>query len=146
MERELARYWSDSEGAKEFAEHARLGSGLDRYDPRMQAISLMTIHAAKGLEFDTVYIPGCEDSILPCTLTGEDTSNIEEEKRLLYVAMTRAKQELILSRAGTRVIFGKTREQKESPFLAAIEKALVQRQQPEFSHKEKPVDKQLSLL
>lgn len=146
MEREISLYWKDREYAATFVEHARLGSGIDRYDARMQTVSLMTIHAAKGLEFDVVYIPGCEDSLIPCTISGEDKTDEEEERRLLYVAMTRAKRNLTLSCARTRVIFGKTRTQEESPFLLSIEKDLVSRREAEAGHKQKKVESQLSLF
>ncbi|MBN2049788.1 MAG: UvrD-helicase domain-containing protein [Spirochaetales bacterium] len=132
MKTDLSPYWKEGEGVREFLEHARLGSDLDRYDPRIQAVTVMTIHAAKGLEFDTVYIPGCEDSVIPCSLAGEEVKDEEEEKRLLYVAMTRAKGNLILSYAEKRTIFGKTRPQKQSPFLISIEKDLLKRQEVRF--------------
>ena len=87
MSAELSRYWKDGDGPAEFVEKARLGSGTDRYDPRVQAVSIMTIHASKGLEFGLVFIPGCEDSIIPCTLTDEAARDEDEERRLLYVAL-----------------------------------------------------------
>jgi DNA helicase II / ATP-dependent DNA helicase PcrA len=146
MESEIILYWGDTEDALTFVENARLGSGIDRYDPRMQTVSIMTIHAAKGLEFDIVYIPGCEESLMPYTLSGTNEVDIEEEKRLLYVAMTRAKQHLIFTHAQTRVIFGKKREQTASPFLLAIEEALLNRQEIESDRKAQKLVQQLSLF
>ena len=146
MSAELSRYWEEGDGPVEFAEKARLGSGIDRYDPRVQAVSIMTIHASKGLEFALVFIPGCEDSIIPCTLTNEAARDEEEERRLLYVALTRAKGEAILSRAETRVIFGKKRIQPESPFLASIEEELLARRETEYRKTAKQKDDQLRLF
>jgi ATP-dependent exoDNAse (exonuclease V) beta subunit len=99
--------------------------GVRRRSTRPGGVRLMTIHASKGLEFDVVYVPGCEDSILPCTLSEADGVDLEEEKRLLYVAMTRAKTDLILSWAEKRTVYGKTMKRKRSPFLSAIEDALL---------------------
>ena len=147
LEKAVAFYWKDGEGPETFAEQSRLGTGLDRYDRRIQTVNLMTIHAAKGLEFDLIYIPGCEDSLIPCTLAGENSGvDAEEEKRLLYVAMTRARKDLVLSWAETRIIFGKTMNQKESPFLAAIEQELLNRQRAVYEKKQKPGDDQLLLF
>ena len=145
LEDEIRLYWPDNSDGQNFVERARLASGGDRYDSRMQTVTLMTIHASKGLEFDTVYIPGCEDGLLPYSISG-DGIDIEEERRLLYVAMTRAKRQLTISCAGVRSIFGKTRKQQESPFLSAIEKALLDRRELETVHKSKKTDTQLSLF
>lgn len=145
IEAEISHYWNEDEGAEEFVERARLGSGVDRYDPRIQTVTLMTMHAAKGLEFDVVYVPGCEDTLIPYSLSGRET-DVEEERRLLYVAMTRAREDLILTHARKRVIFGQTRIQKESPFLAAIEEELVARRQAEIERREDPSHDQLSLF
>jgi len=146
MKAEISLYWRKGDSARDFLEQARLGSGIDRYDRRMQTVSIMTIHAVKGLEFELVYIPGCEDSIIPCTLSGEAVKDIEEEKRLLYVAMTRAKRNIVLSCAGKRMIFGTTRIQKESPFLESIEKDLVNRQETSFHGDRGTTQRQLSLF
>ncbi|ADK82589.1 UvrD-helicase domain-containing protein [Sediminispirochaeta smaragdinae] len=146
VENELTRYWAPGGDAKAFVEASHLASGSDRYDARFQAVSIMTIHAAKGLEFDLVFIPGCEDSIIPCTLVGEKSEDVEEERRLLYVAMTRARQELLLSYAAKRTIFGKTVVQKESPFLTAIEEALFDRREAAAHRKDTADDDQLSLF
>ena len=146
MQVELCRFWGDRGSPEEFVENARLGSGLDRYDPRIQAVTLMTIHASKGLEFEWVYIPGCENSIIPCTLTKEEYQDEEEERRLLYVAMTRAKQEVVLSMAAKRVIFGKVRTQNESPFLASIEQELLDRREIEYNQDRVKPDDQLMLF
>lgn len=122
----LKKYWIDGDSLSDFLEKVTLGSGIDCYEKGMEQVTLMTMHASKGLEFDAVFIPGCEDGIIPCSLTGE-TIDLEEEKRLLYVAMTRAKERLYLSYAKKRLIYGKSKSQIESPFLSAIEKSLTKR-------------------
>ncbi len=145
MDHELAVYWKDDDDAAAFTVRARLGSGVDRYDSRVQAVSLMTIHASKGLEFDMVYIPGCEDGLLPYSLSGDAKTDVEEEQRLLYVAMTRAKQRVILSWAQNRKIFGRNESRMESPFLKDIQEALINLQEHNARRKSKP-DNQLSLF
>ncbi len=89
-------------------------------EPHGDAISLMTLHRAKGLEFPVVFIAGCEDGLLPYT-RNEDP---EEERRLFFVGMTRAKQRLFLSSAARRFLFGETRHAVPSPYLADIEDTL----------------------
>ncbi|MCL2880579.1 MAG: RNA helicase, partial [Treponema sp.] len=100
--------------------------GVPEYN--RDGVHIMTIHAAKGLEFDHVFVPGCEDNILPFTLFGEDnqspterTAHLEEERRLLYVAMTRARIGLVLSWARRRNFRGRPLQGKISPFLNQLE-------------------------
>jgi DNA helicase-2/ATP-dependent DNA helicase PcrA len=82
----------------------------------------MTLHAAKGLEWPVVFITGCEDGLLPCTLFGDRDD--EEELRLFYVGMTRARRHLVLSYAMRRAIDGRPFDAKPSPFLALVPKDL----------------------
>jgi DNA helicase-2/ATP-dependent DNA helicase PcrA len=102
-------------------------------DPRAEAVTLMTIHAAKGLEFPVVFVAGCEEGIIPYTLM-EDTeshvADVDEERRLLYVAMTRAAKDLFLTRSAKRSIFGRTLESPASSFLAGLQGSLVERIEP----------------
>ena len=79
----------------------------------------MTLHASKGLEFDTVFIVGCEDGFLPLKKEGFDT-DFEEERRLFYVGMTRVKRALFLTYTKRRMMFGKRLEQRPSPYLSDI--------------------------
>jgi len=123
----------------------RLGTSVDTLQNNMEAVSLMTFHAAKGLEFDCVFIAGCEDGIIPLTQFGEGNTDIAEEKRLLYVAMTRAKRYLYLSYAQSRMKHGKIIKTTRSPFLNSIEKALLNLQKNELP-KQIPKDTQLSLF
>jgi superfamily I DNA/RNA helicase len=105
----------------------QLGSSSDTYNPSAEQVTLMTIHAAKGLEFSHVFIIGCEDGILPYTLFSKDTSDVEEERRLLYVGMTRAKRSLFLSHAKKRNLFGNWLNLPVSPFLNNIKEELIKR-------------------
>jgi len=89
----------------------------------VEKVSLMTLHAAKGLEFPVVFIVGCEQDILPLQL-GTLSADQGEERRLFYVGMTRAKERLYLLRATRRRIYGRMMKNSPSPFLADIEDEL----------------------
>jgi DNA helicase-2/ATP-dependent DNA helicase PcrA len=101
-------------------------SDLDLYDPRAEKVTLMTLHASKGLEFSVVFIAGCEEDILPCRLAEDSAPSMEEERRLFYVGLTRAKEKIFLTRALRRPVFGRILEQRPSPFLGEIEDHLKQ--------------------
>ena len=123
----------------------QLGSPSDTYNASAEQVALMTIHAAKGLEFSHVFIIGCEDGILPYTLFSNDASDIEEERRLLYVGMTRAKRALFLSHAKKRNLFGNSLHLPISPFLNNIKEELIKKGRAEKG-KKKVRNKQLSLF
>lgn len=123
----------------------QLGGSSDTYNPSTEQVALMTIHAAKGLEFSHVFIVGCEDGILPYTLFSKNASDIEEERRLLYVGMTRAKRSLFLSHAKKRSLYGNPLHLPISPFLKNIKEELIKRGKLEKGKKKKQ-DKQLSLF
>ena len=89
-------------GLDAYLEQAALVSDTDAMDPDSDFVSLMTLHASKGLEFSHVYVVGLEDGILPHERSAENEESVEEERRLLFVGMTRAKQELQLSRCNSR--------------------------------------------
>lgn len=112
-----------------------------------QKVSLMTIHASKGLEFPVVFIIGCEQNILPLNLEGME-AHIEEERRLFYVGMTRAKEELFLLHAKSRRLYGKTLENSVSPFLHDIEERLKEYDKLAAKPPKRPreEDKQLTLF
>lgn len=123
----------------------QLGSPADTYNRLTEQVALMTIHAAKGLEFSYVFIIGCEDGLLPYTLFTKGGSDIEEEKRLLYVGMTRAKRALFLSHAKKRNLYGNWINLPISPFLGNIKEELIKRGELRKG-KKKAKDKQLSLF
>jgi DNA helicase-2/ATP-dependent DNA helicase PcrA len=85
-----------------------------------EALTLMTLHAAKGLEFDTVILAGLEDGLLPSSRSLENESAVEEERRLFYVGITRAKERLLLSRSRYRYTYGQMTDQMQSRFLREI--------------------------
>jgi superfamily I DNA/RNA helicase len=128
-----------------FLSFLQLGSGADTYSKSAEQVALMTLHAAKGLEFSYVFIVGCEDGLLPYTLFAKGDSDPEEERRLLYVGMTRAKRMLFLSHAKKRNLYGRAFTLPISPFLDSIKEELVKRAKTE--KRERYVkDKQLSLF
>jgi DNA helicase-2/ATP-dependent DNA helicase PcrA len=114
--------WSGEEDLlTAFLDHVSLVSDLDDWR-REQGVSLMTLHSAKGLEFRTVVLAGLEDGLLPHFNSGGSQDEIEEERRLLYVGMTRAKERLFLSTCRRRRVAGRYQNQEESPFLLELPK------------------------
>ncbi len=103
------------------------------------------MHAAKGLEFSVVFVVGLEDGIVPLTFGAADDANVAEERRLFYVAMTRAKDRLFLTRAEERLWRGKRRKHEASPFLTDIEAELL-RDQPKRLPRRRPEAAQLALF
>ncbi len=130
-----------------FRDAVALARRADFWDVRADGVALLTLHAAKGLEFAFVFILGLEDGLLPLhwgNAEGITADEMAEERRLFYVGMTRAKDRLILSRALKRTWRGRLREQKPSPFLADIESELVKHQKAEL--RRRPEERQLRLL
>ncbi|MBI3314543.1 MAG: ATP-dependent helicase [Candidatus Omnitrophica bacterium] len=105
------------------ADDAVLRAAEETLDYNVEKVSLLTLHAAKGLEFPVVFITGCEEHLLPLDIEGM-TGDRQEERRLFYVGMTRAKEFLFLTRAERRQLFGKGMFNGPSPFLADIEEEL----------------------
>lgn len=110
---------ADFSSMVEFLEYVSLIEARDEKNLQ-DAVSIMTVHAAKGLEFDLVFVPGLEDGIFPSARSVEERNGLEEERRLMYVAITRAKKELILSYAKSRYIFGDVQMQMPSRFLKEL--------------------------
>jgi len=106
-----------------------LGAQVDTWDPRADRVSLLTLHAAKGLEFPVVFLVGCEDGLLPLRFGGASPAAAElaEERRLLFVGITRARSHLYLTWAARRARHGTIGDSAPSPFLAAIDEALLER-------------------
>ena len=128
-----------------FLEDVALVSDIDNYDESADAVVLMTIHSAKGLEFPVVFLPGFEDGIFPSIQSAMDPEELEEERRLAYVAITRAKERLYCVHVRERLIFGKTQFNPRSRFIDEIPEELVDlgyipKPDPEqVPHKKKPV-------
>ena len=110
-----------------FLSELALATQVDTWDPRADRISLLTLHAAKGLEFPVVFIVGCEDGLLPLGWGGAAPENPDEERRLFYVGVTRARTRLYLCRARKRRWRGTVRDMAPSPYLADIEERLLER-------------------
>jgi len=104
---------------------AVLETDTDTYNPQSESVALMTIHAAKGLEFPVIFVVGCENGLLPFRSLDGDVSDIEEERRLFYVAMTRAKKRLYITFAKKRKKFGKIEKRTLSSFVRQIEKDIL---------------------
>jgi DNA helicase-2/ATP-dependent DNA helicase PcrA len=111
----------------EFLAHAALEAGEHQAAAGADALQLMTVHAAKGLEFHTVVISGLEEGLFPHENSRDQPDGIEEERRLMYVALTRARRRLYLSFAQSRMLHGQTRYNVPSRFLEEIPQALVLR-------------------
>jgi len=109
----------------DFLEEISLVSDLDSVDLSANAVTMMTIHAAKGLEFPVVFIPGMEETIFPHSRSLYDAQQMEEERRLCYVGITRAREELYLLAANTRLIFGSVQHNIPSRFLNEIDATVV---------------------
>ena len=111
-----------AEGASlsDYVDSISLVSDIDDYDEDEDTVSMMTIHMAKGLEFPVVFITGCEDRLFPSDISKFEPDGVEEERRLAYVAITRAKQELFMTWANQRKVFGKTEYHKVSMFIEEI--------------------------
>lgn len=109
-----------------FLQEASLSTDMDTDDGESDYVTLMTIHSAKGLEFDTVFIAAAEEGIFPSSKSTMDAIKIEEERRLFYVAITRAKRELFITRASRRMFYGKYSYNSASRFLPEIDGEFVQ--------------------
>lgn len=117
----------DTASLSGFLEEVSLMTDIDNYDTNANAVTLMTMHAAKGLEFPVVFLPGFEDGIFPGNQSINNPDDIEEERRLAYVAITRAKETLYIITASTRMIFGSTSRYKPSRFLNEISSDLIEK-------------------
>jgi DNA helicase-2/ATP-dependent DNA helicase PcrA len=108
-----------------FLTHASLEAGDNQAQAGQDAIQLMTVHAAKGLEFDCVFITGLEEGLFPHENSASDLDGLEEERRLMYVAITRARKRLYLSFSQTRMLHGQTRYNIKSRFLDELPEAAL---------------------
>jgi DNA helicase II / ATP-dependent DNA helicase PcrA len=108
-----------------FLTHAALESGDNQAQAGQDAIQLMTVHSAKGLEFDCVFITGMEEGLFPHENAMSDYEGLEEERRLMYVAITRARKRLYLSHSQTRMLHGQTRYNLKSRFFDELPEAAL---------------------
>jgi DNA helicase II / ATP-dependent DNA helicase PcrA len=129
-----------------FLDQLAMGAEVDTWDPRADRISMLTLHASKGLEFPVVFIVGCDEGLLPLRPWAGAEIDYAEERRLLFVGMTRATTRLILTGAQRRMIRGELTECSPSPFLASVDRALLDTSGEMARRKRKPAVQQLTLL
>jgi superfamily I DNA/RNA helicase len=125
-----------------------LHTDTDSYTPEIERVSLMTMHASKGLEFPVVFIAGCEETLIPHRNPDSEENDFQEERRLFYVAMTRAMERLYLTHAKRRRIYGRHFDHQISPFIEDIETRLKLDESPRLKNKkyEKQQPVQLKLF
>ncbi len=110
-----------------FLQQVALVADLDKHDPDADMVTMMTLHNAKGLEFPTVFIAGLEDGLFPMSRSYDDPEEMEEERRLFYVGITRAENKLYLTHARQRRRAGEVMYGRLSPFVEAIPESLLER-------------------
>lgn len=128
-------YEEDSEHPTldEFLEQVALVADIDSMDESEERVTLMTLHSAKGLEFSKVYLAGMEDGLFPSmmSINADDRTELEEERRLCYVGITRAKQELVMTSARQRMVNGETHYCKPSRFVEEVPRELLEEERLE---------------
>jgi len=123
----------DEDSLIAFLTHASLESGDNQAQEGQDAVQMMTIHSAKGLEFNNVFITGLEDGLFPHENSVMERDGLDEERRLMYVAITRARKRLYLSFAQTRMLHGQTRYNMKSRFFMELPEALLKWLTPQIS-------------
>ena len=116
---------SDDKTLEAFLENVSLVTDLDRQEESPQYVTLMTLHSAKGLEYDAVFLSGMEEGLFPSMRSASDEKRMEEERRLCYVGITRARKRLYLSFSRRRTIFNQITHNPPSPFLKEIPERLI---------------------
>ena len=110
---------------EDFLDEISIVSDMSEHKDVSNAITLMTMHSAKGLEFKNVFLAGMEENIMPHSMSLQEENGLEEERRLCYVAITRAKERLYLSNAKRRMLFGNTQNNSPSRFITEIDDSLI---------------------
>jgi DNA helicase-2/ATP-dependent DNA helicase PcrA len=131
------KYDNLENGLEKLIEEASLFSEQDSLDQKESGVKLMTVHAAKGLEFKVIFVTGLEQDLFP--YSKDDKEDDEEERRLFYVAITRAKEKLFLSYATIRTIFGNKQVNNPSEFIYDIPSELINFEQVFHSKREKVI-------
>ena len=111
----------------DFLQEIALMTDIDNYNDSANAVTLMTVHSAKGLEFTEVFLAGMEEGVFPASLSMDAREDIEEERRLAYVGITRAKKKLYLTCAKSRMMFGSTKFNPQSRFIDEISESLIEK-------------------
>ena len=122
---------TDQPTLRGFLEEIALYTDIEQYDQGADAVVMMTMHAAKGLEFPNVFVVGMEEGLFPSTRSIGEYEEMEEERRLCYVALTRAKKRLYLTSARQRMLYGRTSSNMPSRFLKEIPERLVEKKESE---------------
>lgn len=117
-----------------FLSHASLEAGDNQAQAGQDALQLMTVHSAKGLEFDAVFITGLEEGLFPHENSAQEEGGLEEERRLMYVAITRAKKRLYMSFSQTRMLHGQTRYNMKSRFFDELPEEALKWLSPKVQH------------
>ena len=126
----VAKAYEDETGLvslEDFLYAANLSTDADEQDYNESKVTLMTIHQVKGLEFRFVFIVGVEEGLFPHSMCMGSNEEIEEERRLMYVAVTRAKERLFITNARERLLYGTTQRNIESRFCKEINKDLIEK-------------------
>jgi ATP-dependent DNA helicase UvrD/PcrA len=131
-----------------FLQALSTGAEVDALDPRAQAVTLLTLHAAKGLEWPVVFLIGCEDGLLPLRFPGSAPTEeaVAEERRLFFVGLTRAQRRLFLSHTARRTRHGAEHHYTRTPFLDPVDAGLFERLGEAVEKREAPRHRQLRLL
>jgi superfamily I DNA/RNA helicase len=143
----MAAHARDSEGdPDQFFAKVALQTDADVVQPRVEKVTLSTMHAAKGLEFPVVFIVGCEEGLIPLRRGDAASEDLDEERRLFYVALTRAQEQLYLTWSRKRRLYGNREERSLSPFVSDIERQLLKYQSPQLAAERKVQQVQLKLF
>lgn len=129
-----------------FINAVSLQSDADMIKARVEKVTVTTMHAAKGLEFPVVFVVGCEDGLIPLRRDGQVPADLDEERRLFYVALTRARELLYLTWSRKRRIYGRQESRQLSPFVGDIERQLLKHQAPQLSARPMAQQVQLKLF
>lgn len=122
LKNNIVRYMTETEGGdlSGFLEEVSLLTDIDQYNEQQDSVVLMTMHAAKGLEFPVVFLVGMEEGLFPSRQSMFDSAQMQEERRLAYVGITRAREKLYLTNAAERMLYGQTNRNQPSPFLEEL--------------------------
>ncbi|QQS37404.1 MAG: UvrD-helicase domain-containing protein [Ignavibacteriales bacterium] len=133
----LSEFSTANKGAKleQYLEEVSLVADIDLYEDEQNIVTLLTVHSAKGLEFPIVFISGCEEDIFPLSNRFSTDATVEEERRLFYVALTRAQQKIYISHARSRYRFGEVAYQSRSRFIDELDPATYSEIQGGFGRK-----------
>lgn len=143
----MAKYEEEAEepSLEGFLEEVALYTDVDTLDTNGDYVALMTMHAAKGLEYPVVFVAGMEENVFPSSRSMGEESELEEERRLAYVAVTRAMEQLHLVYAGERMLYGNMQRNRESVFIRELPKENIDEQIPKLSSDESRHTQNLSL-